>query len=250
MTLSQAFSIGADKLFRDLRAYSVNGIACSPRTLDRTAVRRRSNEVIGEWFRRVIDDYAAGSPKSCAVEDNIAVFAVIQWRERLLTYANIQVLVADCDLDDYYLGQPAVVEYLRLDLDKETLGKPFSHPVPHLHVGEGCSARFSLDGGNSANIVADFVEFVYRHYAPLQWRRWVEREWNEHFADVSPADADDENPLARIFDAFDTNQFDILRTMADTVAELKGVLRQRKDQAFRLHVSRSDRELLEYPAAR
>lgn len=144
----------------------------------------------------------------------------MQWTKHTLKYANIQVLVAGCDLDDFYLGQQADVQYLRLDLDEQTLGDPFSHPLPHIHVGDGCSARFSLEGGSCANVVADFIELVYRHYAPLQWRRWVEREWNKHFDSISVY-SEDENPLNRIFEAFDSNQFEVLRDMEASLTELK-----------------------------
>jgi hypothetical protein len=249
MAANVAFSLGVDRLFRDLRAYSTTGTACFPRALEGNGVRRQPHETLHAWFVRVIDSFSPSSTKSCAVEDNIAVFAVVEWTRHTLKYANIQVLVATCDLDDFYFGQQADAQYLRLDLDEQTLGDPFSHPLPHIHAGDGCSARFALDGGSSVNVVADFIDFVYRHYAPQQWRRWVEREWNRHFENLS-VDGEDENPINRIFEAFDSNQFDVLRDMEASLTGLKVVLRQRKDQIYRLHMERSSRELLGYPVSR
>ena len=245
---SVLFSVGADRLLQDIRAYSADGIACFPRDLDKYGSERQADEAIRHWFVRLVNDYSYGNPKACAVEDNIAVFAAVQWRDRMLTYANIQVIVADCDLDDFYLGVSAEAQYLRLDLDYETLGDPFSHPLPHIHVGGGCSARFALEGGNAANIVVDFLEFVYRHYAPGQWRKWVEHEWNRHFAAV--ATDEDENPFPPVMEAFDSSQFNILRDMPRQLAEIKTVLRQCKDRFFTLQSNSFDRELLEYPSAR
>jgi hypothetical protein len=249
MASSQSFSHGMDVLIRDLRGYGATGTSCFPRSLSPNESRREPNESLHAWFARLTDNFAGGQPKACAIEDNIAVFAAIDWQERVLAYANIQVLVVDCDLEDFYVSQPARGQYLRLDFDKNTLGEPFSHPLPHIQVGEGCSARFSLDGGTSGNVVVDFMEFVYRQYAPRQWRQWVERTWNAHFEKMASDDEED-NPLTRIFEAFDRNQLDILRDMGGPLRELKEVLRHRKDQFFRPHADRSDRELLEYPTAR
>ncbi|MGD0898516.1 MAG: hypothetical protein ABR915_11815 [Thermoguttaceae bacterium] len=251
------FSVGADRLLQEIRGYSKDGTALFPRNLDTGGARRQPDETVHHWFRRLVDDYADSRPKACAVEDNIAVFAALQWRHMTLTCASIQVIVARCDLDDFYLADPADpadarylrdAQYLRLDLDYETLGDLFSHPLPHVHVGEGFSARFALDGGNSGNIVADFIEFIYRHHVPLKWRRWAEREWNRHFAAL--AGDEDDNPLPRILEAFDSNQFDILKQMSRELAEIRTVLRHRKDSFFALRMDGSDRELIEYPSAR
>jgi hypothetical protein len=44
------------------------------------------------------------------------------------------------------------------------------------------SPRFALDGGNSGNIVVDYLVFLYRNYAPAKWLTWAESEWNREFA--------------------------------------------------------------------
>ena len=83
----------------------------------------------------MVDQYCQGDPNLVALEDNIAVFVRTEWRGRTqLSYANIQSVIATCDLDGYYLGENATAIYLRLDFDYKTLGDPFSHPLAHIHA--------------------------------------------------------------------------------------------------------------------
>jgi hypothetical protein len=197
---------------------------------------------------RLVNDFCEGHPKRVAIEDNIAVFLRLVWKnKKRLLYANIQTLVATDDLEDYYLGAGGEAIYLRLDFDYTTLGDPFSHPLAHIHVEGALSPRFALDGGTSGNIVVDYLEFIYRHYVPLKWRRWAEKVWGQEYAPASENDAD---PFQVIMEAFASSQFDILRDNSATLGHIKRALRRRKDEVFGLHVEGSDREILEYPAAR
>jgi hypothetical protein len=247
MTSSLSFSAGTDRLLEAIRPYSKDGSTAFPVAIKAETPKRRPDEDVRDWFVRLVDACAEGDPRACAIEENIGVFARLHWGGKsTLTYANIQVIVAECDLESLYLGETARTQYLRLDFDEETLGTPFSHPLPHLHVS-GSTTRFALDGGNSENVVVDFLEFIYRHHVPRSWRRWAERTWNEHFAKTAREES--ENPFPRVMEAFDSNQCSELRDMARDVQVIKNVLRGHKDKLFGLKVSGPDRELLEYPSA-
>ena len=218
-----------------------------PQNLSEAAARRSPGESLHAWFVRLVNDFCDGHPKRVAIEDNIAVFVRLLWTKKRLLYANVQTLVATDDLDDYYLGAGGEATYLRLDFDYATLGEPFSHPLAHIHVEGSLSPRFALDGGNAGNVVVDYLEFLYRHYVPAKWRKWAERVWNREYGRASEEEAD---PFPLVMQAFASSQFDILRDYSAAMGRIKRALRKRKDEAFGLHMDGSDREILEYPAAR
>ena len=248
MADSQLFSAGVDTFLLAIRPYG-RAETCFPRDLDEAESRIREAESREAWFVRLINRYFDRDPKLAAIEDNIAVFARFQWKAReRLTYATVQTIVTPSDLEDYYLdpGSPAV--YLRLDFDYKTLGDPFSHPLAHIHVEGDLSPRFALDGGNCGNIIVDYLEFLYRNYASAKWLKWVEREWGNEFN--STYQEGEIDPLPTIVRAFRSSEFQILRDYVLHLAKIKRTLRRRKDELFDLHTDRSDREILEYPAAR
>ena len=221
----------------------------SRRNWTKSRRRRDPGESLHEWFTRVVDTICRGDPKRTALEENIAVFVKLAWKgRRQLVYANIQTIVTTFDLDEYYLDGNLPAQYLRLDFDYTTLGDPFSHPLVHIHVDGELSPRFALDGGNSGNIVVDYLEFLYRNYAPEMWRRWAEREWNREF-DRAIQDARAPR-FSTIVDAFTASQFQILQDHAALLNRFKRTLRKRKDECFDVHMNGTDRELLEYPLAR
>lgn len=245
-----AFSDGVDRLLMIVRPHG-RPKSSFPDGLDHTQIRQSANESLREWFIRLVDRFCDGEPKRCAVEDNIAVFMLLLWqRPRILVGANICAMVTTCDLDDFYLGPPAACETtcLRLDFDYGTLGEPFSHPLPHIHVQGELSPRFSLDGGDSGNIVLDYLEFIYRQFAPSKWKTWAECVWNEDFVSTGRAEMD--NPFSTIMRAFTEGQVSVLCQHTEHLTHLKRLLRKRKDTLFDFHMVRSDREMMEYPEAR
>jgi hypothetical protein len=231
-----------------LRPYG-RATSALPGDLDEAEARRSPEESLHRWFVRVVDRFCGGEPKRTALEDNLAIFVKLAWRRPdRLVYANIQTIVTASDLDDFYLDADAQAQYLRLDFDYKTLGDPFSHPLVHIHVEGELSPRFALDGGNSSNIVVDYLEFLYRNYAPVRWLEWAEREWNREFA---RAIKDGRAPLlGTIADAFTTGQIQILQTHSALLTRFKRALRKRKDEFFDLGMDGADRELLEYPLTR
>jgi hypothetical protein len=242
------FSVAVDQLLCTVKPNGRSVSAFPPR-LDEQTARKKAGETLDKWFIRMVDLFCDGDPKTWAIEDNIAIFMRLSWgpKERLV-YANVQTIVAACDLEDYYLGMKAEAQYLRLDFDYKSLGDPFSHPLAHIHVEGDLSPRFALEGGNAGNIVVDYLEFLYRNYVPFKWLKWVEREWRQEFAATPKSGDVDRFPM--IVEAFATGQFQILRDHAPLLTRIKQTLRRRKDAAFAQHVDGFDREILEYPLAR
>ena len=243
-----SFSTGLDGVLEALRTYNNQaGESSFPRYTEVGQVRRGNDEPLRSWFTRVCQEIFNDEPERIAMEANIAVIGKLRWREnRQLFYANIQVVVCSCDLATYILDADRDAMYLRLDCDYETLGTPFSHPLPHIHVEGELSPRFPLDGGVSENIVVDFFEFIYRHFVPATWIKWSERVWNETFGKSR------RELFPRIVKAFADNQFQVLRGYSAELSRFKRALRKAKDEqiSFDLRLGSSDREVLEYPLAR
>ena len=243
-----SFSRGLDGVLEALRSYSNQaGESSFPRHTDAGQVRRAKGEALRSWFVRVCHEIFNDQPERIAMEENIAVIGKLRWREnRKLFYANIQVVVCSCDLATYVLDVDQDAMYLRLDCDSETLGTPFSHPLPHIHVEGELSPRFALDGGLSENIIIDFFEFIYRHFVPGAWIKWGERVWNGTFGRSR------RELFPRIVKAFEDNEFQVLRGYSAELSRFKRALRKAKDEriSFDLRLEASDREVLEYPSAR
>lgn len=248
MLEGQSFSIGVDRLLQCIRPYG-RAESSYPPELGDAPSRRKSDECLHQWFVRLTDQFCDGNPKLAALENNLAVFVRLGWKgKRQLIFANIQTIYTTCDLDNYYLGEEAEAMYLRLDFDYQTLGDPFSHPLAHIHLEGDLSPRFALDGGNSGNIIVDYLEFLYRNYVPGKWLHWVQRVWADDF--VSPAGEEAIDPLPIIVSAFKSSQFHILREHATQLNRIKHALRKRKDELFDLQMEGPDRVILEYPLAR
>jgi hypothetical protein len=248
MPESESFSVAVDRLLQAIRPYG-RAESSYPSSLDDAESRRVENERLHQWFVRMVDRFCGGEPKVVALEDNLAVFVRLGWSgKKQLLYSHIHTLVSSCDLDDYYLGGEAQAIYLRLDFDYKTLGDPFSHPLAHIHIEGDLSPRFALDGGDCGNIVVDYLEFLYRNYAPGKWLQWVQREWGKQFAESATPESID--PLPTIFAAFTSNQFHILRNHSTQIDRIKEMLRKKKDDLFDLHMDGDDRLVLEYPSAR
>ncbi len=155
------------------------GTSSFPATItrkNRSSLRCSQTENLADWFRRCVEELCHGDTNHCEIEENMALFGYLEWREPgTLSYATINILCADCSLVDFYLDEDnnRRAQYLRLDLDYESLGPIFVHPLPHIHaVCHEPVARFELDEFGSSNIVIDFLEFVYRNLQHDKWLNW------------------------------------------------------------------------------
>lgn len=239
----QSFSDGVDRVVALVRPYSRPETAF-PAALDVADTRRGSAEDLHGWFVRLVDKYCQGDPLLVGIEENIALFSKFKWENNRLTYASVPTLIAESTLEEYYLDGGSAT-YFRLDLNYETLGEPFSHPLAHIHIGDEDSPRFALDGGTSGNVVMDFLEFIYRNHVPAKWLQWARRQWLTEGADERRA-----GQFNQIVQAFRDPQFNVLRANAHVILQVKRRLRDAKDSLFDSHMDGADREILEYPLAR
>ncbi|HXY36543.1 MAG TPA: hypothetical protein VEI07_20065 [Planctomycetaceae bacterium] len=244
MAESQSFSESLDELLEIIRPHG-RSITVFPWGLSPVEARREGGEGLHAWFARVVDRFAYGEPTLCAIEPKIAVFAALFWRADVLVGANISGLVTSVGVEDFYLGKsdPEAV-CLRLDLDYQALGKPFSHPLPHIHMDANLSPRFALDAGDSGNVVLNYFDFLYRNFEPSQWRRWAERQWNQFYSRTGRSPEEDPFPL--LMTAFEENQFAVLRQHERDLTALKKVLQDSKDEYFGYPMAVEDRRLLAY----
>jgi hypothetical protein len=205
-----------------------------------------------------VNELCDGDPVACEIEENMAVFAYLEWHEPgTLYYASINILSTDSSLVDYYLDEDGDrrAQYLRLDLDYESLGSIFAHPLPHIHaVCHEPVARFELDEFGSSNIVIDFLEFVYRHLQRANWLNWARTVWRPYFQERVRDDFG--NAMETILGAFDANDIELLRRFSDDIREMRRMIRNRKQEIvdpsrtqnrrFDLTMRQMDRELVAY----
>jgi hypothetical protein len=117
MDQPQSFSFGSDNVLKALHPHQRSATAF-PLGLTVDGVKWRSGETLDQWFRRLIDKYCKGDPTQLAMEENIAILAVMSWKNRLITGASVTALVvADCTLAEFYgSGKATDAIYVRLDM--------------------------------------------------------------------------------------------------------------------------------------
>ena len=249
-TTPRSFSPHCDRFFDAIRPYGPTGRQVFPPKSTELDSKRNRGETLHSWFCRVVNQLGPQAPDSLAVESNMGILATLRWISgTVLSYANIQVIVATCALEEFYCDPNQTAFYLRFDCDAKTLGNPFSHPHSQLHVDGELSPRFVLDGGTTENVLVDFIEFLYRHYFPDLWWEWASSIWNRDYAERH-SDQPDQNPLPKIFEAFQLSQLNVLSDYKSDLAHLKRLLTEAKQRFSSLRMHATDRELLEYPLAR
>ena len=243
--MGEAFSESVDSLLRMLKPARGQKKTTFPRDLDPSQTRFEQGESIHEWFVRMTDTCCDGEPIHCELEANIGMFAALHWDDCELKGGNISTVIANADLESFYVDGGDDAIYMRFDLDYGTLGKiPFSHPIPHIHL-KGDSPRLPLPGG-SGNVVMDFLEFIYLNFAESDWMTWAELAWNTYYFRVAKL-PEEKNPFNSILNAFKYSKIEELRGHEKHLRQWKKQMQQQKDKLFPFHVDESDRKLLEYP---
>jgi hypothetical protein len=242
------FTQGSKNLLRALHPHHrVKGEAHFP--LKPTAGGWRyspSHNDIQSWFKDCVDRLLAGQPERCAIEENIAVFAEVGWDySTSLERASVQVVVVlDGTVEDFYLGLASDCQYLRMDLDPQLIGPIFKEGLPHIHSRPLEEPRFSGLAGGSGNVVADFVEFVYRNYKHDEWLFWARQEWDKHCGIAVGL----RNKFVPIVDAFKTGKVSVIQTTYRAELErLVGVLEKAKASEYPLCADKAMLALLRYP---
>jgi hypothetical protein len=122
----------------------------------------------------------------------------------------------------------------------DPLGEMFSHPLAHVHIGNGDTPRFALQGDGDGNVLMDFLEFVYRNFAYDKWRLWAGRKWSKTY----PTRVAEFDQIARYFAVSD---FMGLRQDAKIITDIKKVLRRARQDSFDCKAQPTDLALMQYP---
>jgi len=226
-------SPGVDNVLRALDpGRQPEGRRSFPPRLPRDAARYTdSHGSTREWFREAVDAHVPDQQVArWAVEDNIFIFAVVEWEGySSISFARLQAVVVNGgDVEDLYLLEPGHedeldVQYLRLDFDLQNPGRIFKDPQPHLHSRPLHEPRFGLP--TDGNVVVGFLDLIYRNYKHEAWLGWAERVWSRR-GGFGP----ENDPLPAIVAAFESGETGILRDQfSDHLGRLKNLLREEAD---------------------
>ena len=241
MAQSQSFSLGSDNVLEAVEPYG-RPKSAFPWDLDVDDAKWRRSETLHQWFKRLVDKHCKRHPEVLALEDNIAILALLNWDKQRIIYASVPILiVSGCTLAEYYADGAASEEiYLRLDLSSDPLGEMLSHPLAHIHFGNRDAPRFALAGGANGNVLMDFLEFVYLNFAYKKWQNWARQKWITKY----PQRANEFHQIAQNFTDSDLNA---LQSKANIISEIKDTLRKAKDERFDFHAELADIKLMKYP---
>jgi len=191
------------------------------------------------WFKDIVYTHLNGDTRPCAIEEKMAVFAKIRYKRRgnLISYANIQVLIAETDLKTFYRSKAGNCNYLRLDYDLDALGKIFTHPQPHIHISSD-RPRFGLMNSSSGNIIIDFFEFIYLNFFSEKWLKWAR---NAHCRKT-----EDFGEFDKIVKAFDNSQLNIILESDNYINKIKESCRKQKERLFKFKIDKTKSDILCY----
>lgn len=227
-----------------------------PDSVDRSVLRFQRDETVKQWFNRCVDDLAKGDINLCQVEANLAAFASVSWKQTdELVFVTISILKTDRDLTDYYdlteshlhseewksCNRP---QYMRLDLDYNTLGPIGTHPFPHVHYSPDGPPRGFLETNGSRNVVVDFMDFVHRQFFPRAWLNWARGVWQTRNRGLLRPE---EDPFETIVRAYAENQIGILPDLQEHIDEVAKVLNAEKRDMYRLRVNTDHQRLMAFP---
>lgn len=217
------------------------GEATFPPKLDKLP-RRTLGESARAWLRELIG-LAGGRITSIGVEPNLAIAAKVKWRrDRILYYANIQILRTSATLEDFLASSSddAETQYLRLDFDPNQPGAFLKEPQPHVHVvGEG-EPRFPVPELGRECPVGWFIDFVYRNFFYDVWIDYAESLWS---ADKRTED----NRWASLKSLIEKGEIGAIEANAllqDDLQQLKAALDEQCREFVSLRTSEVERRLL------
>jgi hypothetical protein len=220
-----------------------NGDTRFPAGVERHHYNIAGNENAHTMLNRVLHDVCGGDVSLISIEDDLAVVADVRWRNANdLATTHIQAVKTNgVNIATFLAGAGNQnSRYFRFDCDAR-VGMLFTHPYPHIHFVPGENeTRYSLNGWRSQNPVMDFFEHIYLECYYQQWLEWARGVWAPHWAAVGYGQP---NP----FQAFRDSQYAALEQYEAQINALKGVLRQKKDQAYRLRSDAFRREIAIYP---
>jgi hypothetical protein len=134
--------------------------------------------VLQKWFRNLIGDESTARQRidDCAIDENIACLAAVDWNDDILDFCRMQILITERgNLMDFYRDTEEKVSavYYRLELDPNQPGPLFTEPQPHVHVVPKGPPRFSFTSPENEFLPLAFLEFIYLHHKPIKWCSWA-----------------------------------------------------------------------------
>jgi len=248
LTVAALFSNNFDTFLHSLQPRAgPQGKLTFPAGLSWQDARIIGNETPRDMLVRCVNNAAGGNVRACQIEDDLAAFAFIRWRDgNILSSASIQAIkTMGIDIETYFAGAGNhQVQYFRFDVERR-MGLIFTHPFPHVHYVPRGEVRYSLNGWESRNVVIDFFEHIYLQCYHPSWLAWAENLWNQYWGQFG--NPGDPNPFPMIVDAFRESQYPVLEQHELNLQALKNVLRHKKDEGYRLRVDGARCSLLAYP---
>lgn len=202
--------------------------------------RISAQDGIHTWFCRLVDNALDGAIERCAVEENMGVVAGVRYRDDLIEHICLQLVVAEADLETFYLAPETHCSYFRLDYDLGCLGPLFKEAVPHIHCFPEGAPRFSCatPGGN---VIVDFFDFIYRNFYHDKWVEWARCAYQNSNHGVG-ANRDIFSPIEQ---AFKASQHQVLVSRYDNhLHGIKAACRELKDRLFSARIDTKTSTLL------
>lgn len=251
------YTDGAQQLVHSIRGRQDRWVTF-PAGLRKHDAYRNEGEPAHVWLRRSVDEHVGGDLRLAQVEENLAMFLVLDVRKQgkllCVEYANVQALWTDGPLarfieetEHLQCGPHACRiphQYMRLDYDPTgALGPLLKEPQPHVHVEAEGEPRFPVAVSDAEDPVGWFLDFIYRNFFHADWEAWVEKAWTEHYRGTGRRD----NPWERIKQAFTDNKIAVLeREHLDDVRALKKCVFEKRRAMFPFRVPRARCELLSH----
>lgn len=222
-----------------------SGTCSYPRNLSLGAVRRSDNEAAHIWLKRCADHFE-GDTWSFVVDECIALFFIIEWQEKTITYANLQALwVPDVTIEDFVNGAGTERHrYLRLDYDLQALGLLLKEPQPHVHVEADGEPRFLIPAAVGDDVVGWFLDFVYRNFRYEDWIEWVRGIWHSYCLERRR-----ENRWEMLVNAFSASNLGAIEAnvaLRGDLQDLKACLLAERKKLFPLTIDAKRAELLSH----
>ncbi len=207
-------------------------------------ISRFSGDKFHDWFVTFVDNISEEDPSRIAIEDNIAFLGHIKWKEKKLTYLNLQaIIILDSDIESFYLKDDANYHYLRFDYDLNNLGPLFKEQLPHVHIQPKGAPRFPFHFSDSGNSIVDFLEFIYINYKYDTWYDWLEELWES-----APEFGSENDQFYNIVDSYKRNNSNsLLNEHRNQLNLIKKYAKDAKDRAYPLRIDLKNVSALNYP---
>ncbi len=240
------FTPGLEQVLRTIHPGArPRGRATFPPNLPEGGAHRSAGEPAHAWLKRCVNACFGGELARVAVEDNLALFLVIRWRDGAIEYANLQAIWTDVPLSRFIDGEAAHDHrYLRLDYDAAALGPLLKESLPHVHIEGKGEPRFPLPASASGDVVGWFLDFVYRNFFYDHWIVWAELAWDDWCGQ-----RDRPNQWIRLVEAFKQSAVRLIEAdeaLARDLRDLKRCLLEGRQELFPLKASLSRCELFSH----